>query len=330
MTAAYPLLRLRRGRGSHSLRELLQENQLSPADLIQPLFIHDKANSYPIPAMPGIKRTPVKQLGREAARLYALGIRAVALFPVIPQAKKNLTASEAWNPSGLVPQSVQAIKDRCPDMVVITDVALDPYTKHGQDGLLNRNGEVDNDKTVAALVHQAVCQADAGADIVAPSDMMDGRVGAIRQALEKNGHKNTLILSYAVKYASHLYGPFRHAIGSAANLRKADKRTYQMNPANSEEAQLECTLDIQEGADILMVKPGLPYLDIVQRIKQQSSLPVFVYVVSGEYAMIKAAADQGWLDEKNTVLETLMCCKRAGAQSILTYHAAAAAAWLND
>ena len=330
MTAGYPSLRLRRGRYSDGLRQLLQESRLSAEDLIQPLFVHNKKGRLPIPSMPGMERLPIKQLGHEAARLYALGLRAVALFPVIEQKKKSLSASEAWNPNGLVPQAVGAIKSQCPEMVVITDVALDPYTEHGQDGLLNRQGEVDNDKTVSALARQAVCQATAGVDIVAPSDMMDGRVGVIRQALEKSGHKNTLILSYAAKYASHLYGPFRHAVDSAVNLRQADKRAYQMNPANGDEARLECALDIAEGADILMIKPGLPYLDIVHRVRQQCLLPVFVYVVSGEYAMIKAAAEQGWIDEKNTVLEGLMCCKRAGARAVLTYHAAAAAAWLHQ
>jgi porphobilinogen synthase len=280
--------------------------------------------------MPGIERVSIDELLQEAAQLVKLGIPAIALFPVIAADKKSEDAAEAWNPDGLAQKAVKALKEKFPELGVITDVALDPFTTHGQDGLINEQGYVMNDETVAALVKQAVSHADAGADIVAPSDMMDGRVAAIRAALEKSGHTNTRILAYSAKYASAFYGPFREAVGSSANLGSGDKNTYQMDPANADEALREVDLDVNEGADIVMVKPGLPYLDIVSRVKETFHMPTFVYQVSGEYAMLKAASNNGWLDERSTVMETLVACKRAGADAILTYYAKQAAEWLQN
>jgi porphobilinogen synthase len=309
----------------------MRENHLHVDDLIYPMFIIEgKATREPIESMPGIERVSIDELLQEAAQLVKLGIPAIALFPVIAADKKSEDAAEAWNPDGLAQKAVKALKEKFPELGVITDVALDPFTTHGQDGLINEQGYVMNDETVAALVKQAVSHADAGADIVAPSDMMDGRVAAIRAALEKSGHTNTRILAYSAKYASAFYGPFREAVGSSANLGSGDKKTYQMDPANTDEALREVDLDVNEGADIVMVKPGLPYLDIVSRVKETFHMPTFVYQVSGEYAMLKAASNNGWLDERSTVMETLVACKRAGADAILTYYAKQAAEWLQN
>jgi porphobilinogen synthase len=316
-------------RRDDSSRRLMRENRLHVDDLIYPMFIIEgKATREPIESMPGIERVSIDELLQEAAQLVKLGIPAIALFPVIAADKKSEDAAEAWNPDGLAQTAVKALKEKFPELGVITDVALDPFTTHGQDGLINEQGYVMNDETVEALVKQAVSHADAGADIVAPSDMMDGRVAAIRTALEKSGHTNTRILAYSAKYASAFYGPFREAVGSSANLGSGDKKTYQMDPANADEALREVDLDVNEGADIVMVKPGLPYLDIVSRVKETFHMPTFVYQVSGEYAMLKAASNNGWLDERSTVLETLVACKRAGADAILTYYAKQAAEWL--
>jgi porphobilinogen synthase len=291
-------------------------------------IIEGNATREVIESMPGIERMSIDELLQEAEQLVGLGIPAIALFPVISADKKSEDAAEAWNPDGLAQTAVKALKEKFPELGVITDVALDPFTTHGQDGLINEQGYVMNDETVEALVKQAVSHADAGADIVAPSDMMDGRVAAIRAALEKSGHTNTRILAYSAKYASAFYGPFREAVGSSANLGSGDKKTYQMDPANTDEALREVDLDVNEGADIVMVKPGLPYLDIVSRVKETFHMPTFVYQVSGEYAMLKAASNNGWLDERSTVMETLVACKRAGADAILTYYAKQAAEWL--
>jgi porphobilinogen synthase len=322
----FPRTRMRRMRADDFSRRLMRENRLSADNLIYPVFIvEDRKQRQPIASMPGIERLSVDELLREAKQIEALGIPAIALFPVVPDSKKSLTAREAWNPKGLVPQAVQALKKACPKLGVITDVALDPYTSHGQDGIIDKNGYVLNDASVEALVRQALSHAAAGADIVAPSDMMDGRIGAIRDAFEQAGHVNTRILAYAAKYASSLYGPFRDAVGSAKALGNADKNTYQMDPANSDEALREVAMDIEEGADMFMVKPGMPYLDIVRRVKQELGVPTFAYQVSGEYAMLKAAAQNGWLDEQACMMEALLAFKRAGADGILTYYALQAA-----
>ncbi|MDZ7811016.1 MAG: porphobilinogen synthase [Arhodomonas sp.] len=285
-------------------------------------------SAEPVPSMPGIERRSVDLLTAEAEHLAALGIPAVALFPVTPPERKSADAAEAWNPDGLAQRAVRAVKQAVPEMGVITDVALDPFTSHGQDGLIDDNGYVVNDETVTALVRQARSHAEAGADVVAPSDMMDGRIGAIREALEADGHVNTRILAYSAKYASSFYGPFRDAVGSAGNLGRADKYTYQMDPANSDEALREVALDLDEGADMVMVKPGMPYLDVVHRVKHQLGVPTFVYQVSGEYAMLMAAATNGWLDGRACALEALTGFKRAGADGILTYFARDVAEWL--
>jgi len=283
----------------------------------------------PIPSMPGIERVSIDLLVAEAKHLYKLGVPAIALFPVTPASAKSLMAEEAFNPNGLAQRAVRAIKDAVPEMGVITDVALDPFTTHGQDGIIDENGYVLNDRTVEALVQQALSHAEAGADIVAPSDMMDGRIGDIREALEEESFVNTRIMAYSAKYASAYYGPFRDAVGSAANLGKADKKTYQMDPANSNEALHEVGLDLAEGADMVMIKPGMPYLDIVRRVKDEFQAPTFVYQVSGEYAMHKAAALNGWLDDNAVMQESLLCIKRAGADGILTYYAKQYAEWIN-
>jgi len=280
--------------------------------------------------MPGVNRLSQDLLLEEAAVISRLGIPAIALFPVVPSQLKSACAAEAFNPDGLIQRSVRALKQAIPELGIITDVALDPYTLHGQDGLTNAHGYVLNDETLAVLTQQALSHAEAGADIVAPSDMMDGRISAIRTVLETNGHTNTQILAYSAKYASSFYGPFRDAVGSAASLGASDKRSYQMDPANSDEALREVQLDLQEGADMVMIKPGLPYLDIVRRIKDRFGVPTFVYQVSGEYAMIKAAAMNGWLDERQAVLESLLACKRAGGDAIVTYFAKQAAQWLAE
>ena len=321
--------RPRRMRKHAYTRELMRENTLTTDDLIFPIFILEGENQREsIDSMPDIERLSVYQLVIEAKELIELGIRAVALFPVVPEEKKSLEAEEAFNPDGLAQRAVRALKANCPEIAVITDVALDPFTTHGQDGLIDDNGYVLNDETVEVLVKQALSHAEAGADIVAPSDMMDGRIGAIRDALEENEFIYTNILAYSAKYASYYYGPFRDAVGSAANLGESSKETYQMDPANTDEAIREVGMDIDEGADMVMIKPGLPYLDIVYRIKQTFGMPTFAYHVSGEYTMLKAASQNGWINEKPVVLETLLSFKRAGADGILTYYAKQAAKWL--
>ena len=310
-------------------RRLARESRLTVDDLIQPLFvIEGSKRREPVASMPGIERLSIDLLVAEAGRLAGLGIPAVALFPVPDPSSKSEDGREAWNPDGLAQRAVRELKGKVPALGVITDVALDPYTTHGQDGIIDGSGLVLNDVTVAALVKQARSHAAAGADMVAPSDMMDGRIGAIRSALEQDGHHDTRILAYSAKYASCFYGPFRDAVGSATALGKADKSTYQMDPANSDEALREVALDISEGADIVMIKPGLPYLDIVRRVKDEFSVPTFVYQVSGEYAMLAAAIANGWLEERAAVLESLACIKRAGADGILSYYAGRAAGWL--
>mgnify|MGYP001610936970 CR=1 FL=1 len=329
--ARFPATRLRRMRADEFSRRLMRENRLTVDNLIWPVFIAEgKKTRQPVPSMPGVERLGIDVLLKEAEQAAKLGIPALALFPVTPAKKKSADAREAWNPKGLAQSAVRALKKALPELGLITDVALDPFTSHGQDGLLDAKAYVVNDTTVKALVRQALSHAEAGADIVAPSDMMDGRIGAIRAALEKAGHVNTRILAYSAKYASSFYGPFRDAVGSAANLKGGNKYSYQMDPANSDEALREVALDIAEGADMVMVKPGLPYLDIVQRVKQAFGVPTFVYCVSGEYAMLKAAAQNGWLDERATVLEALLACRRAGADGILTYHAKEVAGWLRE
>ncbi|GLS02906.1 delta-aminolevulinic acid dehydratase [Chitiniphilus shinanonensis] len=325
----YPAFRARRMRRDDFSRRLMREHVLTPADLILPVFVLDgQGRSEAVASMPGVQRQSIDLLLQTAAEAVRLGIPALALFPVTDAALKSEGAEEAWNPQGLVPRAVQALKSAFPGLGVITDVALDPYTSHGQDGLTDANGYVLNDETVAALVRQALCHARAGADMVAPSDMMDGRVAAIRQALEAEGLIHTRILAYSAKYASAFYGPFRDAVGSAGNLGKGNKYTYQMDPANSDEALHEVAQDLAEGADMVMVKPGMPYLDIVRRVKDEFGVPTFVYQVSGEYAMLRAAIQNGWLAEEAVVLESLLAFKRAGADAILTYFALDAARWL--
>lgn len=312
-------------------RRLMRENRLSTDDLICPLFvIEGHKQQQPVASMPGVYRLSLDLLLKEAEVLLDLGIPAIALFPVIDPQQKSLDASEAFNPDGLAQRSIRALKQAFPELGVITDVALDPFTSHGQDGLLDAQDYVINDETVAVLCRQALSHAEAGADIVAPSDMMDGRIGAIRKTLESNGHINTRILAYSAKYASSFYGPFRDAVGSATNLAGGNKYSYQMDPANSDEALREIALDLQEGADMIMVKPGMPYLDIIRRAKDQFGVPTFAYQVSGEYAMLKAAAQNGWLDERQVVMESLLAFKRAGCDAILTYFAKSAAQWLNS
>jgi len=310
-------------------RRLMRESILTTDDLIYPMFVVDGDNKrIPIKSMPGIERLSIDQLLKEAKKLVDLKIPAIALFPVVSKDKKSEGASEAWNPDGLIQKTVMELKQHSPELGVITDVALDPYTLSGQDGLTNKNNEVMNDETVEVLVKQALSHAEAGADVIAPSDMMDGRIGHIRKALESTNYINTKILAYSAKYASSFYGPFRDAIGSEENLGSGNKYTYQMNPANTDEAITEVELDLNEGADMVMIKPGLPYLDIVYRVKETFGRPTFVYHVSGEYAMIKAAANNGWLDEKDTVMESVLAFKRAGADGILTYYAKQIAEWL--
>jgi len=327
----FPHTRMRRMRYNDFSRRLMRENHLSVDDLIYPMFVTEGTNKKePISSMPGIERFSLDLLLAQADEINALGIPAIALFPVIPANKKSDNAAEAYNPDGLAQRSVRALKKAFPELGIITDVALDPFTSHGQDGLIDQDGYVINDATIEVLVKQALSHAEAGADIVAPSDMMDGRIGAIRQALEAQNHTNTLILAYSAKYASSFYGPFRDAVGSAGNLGKSNKYSYQMDPANSDEAMREIQLDLQEGADMVMVKPGMPYLDIICRVKEQYGVPTFAYQVSGEYAMIKAASMNGWLDEKQVVLESLLAFKRAGSDAILTYYAKSVAQWLQD
>ena len=328
---SYPRVRMRRMRRDGFSRRLMRETRLATDDLIYPMFvIEGRGQRVAVPSMPGIERVSIDELVKEAHELIALGVPALALFPVPDPASKSADGHEAWNPDGLAQRAVRAVKAAVPELGVITDVALDPYTTHGQDGIVDAAGYVVNDATVAALVRQAVSHAAAGAEVVAPSDMMDGRIGAIRNALEATGHIHTRILAYSAKYASGFYGPFRDAVGSAGTLGKADKRSYQMDPANSNEALYETALDLEEGADMVMIKPGLPYLDIVRRVKDEFGAPTFVYQVSGEYAMLKAAALNGWLDERTVVLEALTSIKRAGADGILTYFAKSAARWLAE
>lgn len=326
---SYPYARPRRMRKDDFSRRLMRENALTVDDLIYPVFVLDGNNrSEAVASMPGVQRLSIDLLLKTAAECVQLGIPALALFPVVDAPFKSLDAAEAFNPEGLAQRAVRALKAAYPQLGVITDVALDPFTTHGQDGLIDKDGYVLNDETIEVLVKQALSHAQAGADIVAPSDMMDGRVGQIREALESSAYIHTKILAYSAKYASAFYGPFRDAVGSAANLGAGNKYTYQMDPANSDEAMQEVALDISEGADMVMVKPGMPYLDIVRRVKDEFGVPTFAYQVSGEYAMLKAAAQNGWLDEKACVMESLLAFKRAGADGILTYFAMDAARWL--
>ena len=326
----FPYRRPRRMRRDEFSRRLMRENQLSVDDLIYPVFVVEgKKQTEAVPSMPGVERKSIDLLVEEARHCADLGIPAMAIFPVTPLSAKSDDAAEAYNPDGLAQRTVAEIKQALPEMGIITDVALDPFTSHGQDGLLDEKGYVTNDETVDVLVKQALSHARAGADIVAPSDMMDGRIGAIRDALEDEAFVNTRILAYSAKYASSFYGPFRDAVGSAANLGGGNKYSYQMDPANSDEALHEVALDIDEGADMVMIKPGMPYLDIVRRIKDEFHFPTYVYHVSGEYAMLKAAGGNGWIDEKACVLEALLSMKRAGADGILTYYAKTVAEWLN-
>ncbi len=329
--ARFPGTRMRRVRNSEFVRRLVREFNLTTDDLIAPMFILDgHGEREAIASMPGVERLSIDLAVQEAGRLAQLGVPAVALFPVTPAAAKTADGREAYNPDAIAQRAIAAIKDAYPELGVITDVALDPFTTHGHDGVLSDDGEILNDTTLDILVKQALSQARAGVDIVAPSDMMDGRIGAIRSALESEGFTNVKILSYAAKYASAFYGPFRDAVGSGANIGKGGKQTYQMDPGNSAEALREVALDIAEGADMVMVKPGMPYLDIVQRVKNEFAVPTFVYQVSGEYAMLKAAAQAGWLDEKAVVLESLISFKRAGADGVLSYFSGAVANWLRS
>jgi len=325
---AYPHTRPRRMRRDDFSRRLMRETRLSADDLILPVFIHELSGRAAVASMPGVERLSIEELLKVAEQAVALNIPAITLFPVTAPEAKSLDAKAAWDAQGLAQRAIRALKARFPELGVVTDVALDPYTSHGQDGLLDESGYVANDITNAALVRQALSHAEAGADIVAPSDMMDGRIGQIRAALEAGGHTNTRILAYSAKYASSFYGPFRDAVGSAGALGGGNKYTYQMDPGNSDEALREVALDLEEGADMVMIKPGLPYLDIVRRVKDEFGAPTFVYQVSGEYAMLKAAAGNGWLDERACALEALVSIKRAGADGILTYFALSAARWL--
>lgn len=327
----FPLSRMRRSRKDDFSRRLMRETRLTTDDLIYPVFVLEGTGQRePVASMPGIERLSIDLLLEEARELVELGIPAVALFPVTPTEAKSLDAAEAWNPEGLAQRATRALKQHFPQLGVITDVALDPFTTHGQDGIINEQGYVLNDITVDALVRQALSHAEAGADVVAPSDMMDGRIGAIRAALEAAGHINTRIMAYSAKFASSYYGPFRDAVGSAGNLGKGNKFTYQMDPGNSDEALHEVSMDLAEGADMVMVKPGMPYLDIVYRVRHELKVPTFVYQVSGEYAMLKAAAGNGWLDERQVVLESLLAMRRAGADGILTYFSLDVAQWLRE
>ena len=327
---SFPYTRPRRMRRDDFSRRLMREHRLGADDLILPVFIHELQGRAAVASMPGVERVSIDELLRTAEQAVALKIPAIVLFPVTAPEAKSRDAVAAWDENGLAQRAIRALKQRFPELGVITDVALDPYTTHGQDGLVDDSGYVVNDETVEALVLQALSHADAGADVVATSDMMDGRIGAIREALEEHGHLNTRILAYSAKYASSFYGPFRDAVGSAGALGKGNKYTYQMDPANSDEALREVGLDLDEGADMVMIKPGLPYLDIVRRVKDHYGAPTFVYQVSGEYAMLKAAAQNGWLDERACALEALVSIKRAGADGVLTYFALDAARWLKE
>lgn len=327
--ASFPHLRHRRKRATSWVRDMVRENDLTPADFILPVFVHEETGCAEIQSMPGVKRLSLEELVNTARRAASFGIPALAIFPVVPPARKSLLAEEAWRQDNLMCEAVRAVKDSSVDIGLICDVALDPYTSHGQDGIV-QEGRVLNDETLDALCKQALAQARAGCDIIAPSDMMDGRVAAIRATLDLAGYPDVLILSYAAKYASAFYGPFRDAVGSSANLGTGDKRTYQMDPANTDEALREVATDLDEGADMVMVKPGLPYLDVIRRVKETFGVPTAAYHVSGEYAMIHAAAQNGWLDLEGAMLESLLGFKRAGADAILTYAALDACAWLSD
>lgn len=326
----HPHYRPRRMRHDEFSRRLMREHTLTTDDLIWPVFVHAQDGRAPVGSMPGVERMSIEELLREAEQALQLGVPVIDLFPVVDAPRKSLDAAEAWNPDGLVQRAVRALKSRFPELGVMTDVALDPYTTHGQDGIIDEGGYVLNDLTVEALVKQSLSHAAAGADIISPSDMMDGRIGAIRTALDGARHINVRLMAYSAKYASAFYGPFRDAVGSSGNLGKADKKTYQMDPANSDEALREIALDLEEGADMVMVKPGMPYLDIVRRVKQEFGVPTFAYHVSGEYAMLKAAAANGWLDERACVMETMIGFKRAGADGVLTYYAPQIARWLKE
>ena len=327
---AYPYTRPRRMRRDDFSRRLMREHVLTANDLIYPVFVHELPGREAVPSMPGVERLSIEELLKVAEQAAELRVPALALFPVTAPEAKSLGAEAAWDDEGLAQRAVRALKQRFPQLGVITDVALDPFTTHGQDGIIDDSGYVMNDITVEALVKQALSHARAGVDIVAPSDMMDGRIGAIREALESKGHVHTRIMAYSAKYASAFYGPFRDAVGSAGNLGKSNKYNYQMDPANSDEALHEVALDIDEGADMVMVKPGMPYLDVVRRVKDEFGVPTFAYQVSGEYAMLKAAFGHGWLDERACVLEALTAFKRAGADGVLTYFALDAARWLRE
>ena len=331
MPSDFPFSRMRRMRADPFSRGLQREHNLQASDLIYPVFVSDSGKSRePVESMPGVERLSIDELLKEAEQVHKLGVPALAIFPVVDSSKKSLEAQEAFNPEGLAQQAIRSLKKELPELGIISDVALDPFTSHGQDGLIDENGYVMNDETVEVLIKQGLSHAEAGVDIVAPSDMMDGRVIGIRDALESNDYRNTKILAYSAKYASSFYGPFRDAVGSAGNLGSGNKYTYQMDPANSDEALHEVSLDINEGADMVMVKPGMPYLDIVRRVKDEFKMPTFVYQVSGEYSMLKAASLNGWLDEKECVMEALLCIKRAGADAILTYYTKDVAAWLAE
>lgn len=328
---SFPATRLRRMRSENFSRRLMRETTVTTDDLIYPVFVIDgTADSQPVPSMPGVSRVTIDLLLREAESLVKAGIPCITLFPVTPDDVKTEKAEQAYDPNGLAQRAIRAIKEEFPDLGVMTDVALDPFTIHGQDGLTDASGYVVNDETVEVLVKQALSHAEAGADIIGPSDMMDGRVAAIRTALEAGGFVNTKILSYAAKYASSFYGPFRDAVGAAATLGKSNKYSYQIDPANTDEALREVCLDLQEGADMVMVKPGLPYLDIITRVKREFGVPVCAYQVSGEYAMLKAASENGWLDERQAVMESIVSLKRAGTDAIMTYYAKDIATWLQD
>ena len=327
----FPRNRMRRMRRDEFSRSLMRENVLTPADLIQPCFVMEGSDdAVPVSSMPGVERMTIDRLVSWARHLHDLGVPALALFPVVTEDKKSAGAEEAFNPDGLVQRSVQTLREALPELGVITDIALDPYTSHGQDGLIDDSGYVVNDQTVEVLVKQALSHAVAGAQVVAPSDMMDGRIGAIRSALERDNHINVRILAYSAKYASSFYGPFRDAVGSSGALGSGNKFSYQMDPANTDEALREVALDIEEGADMVMVKPGMPYLDVVRRVKEAFGVPTYVYQVSGEYAMLSAAAQNGWLDHRATVLEAMIAFKRAGADGVLSYFATTVAEWLNE
>jgi porphobilinogen synthase len=327
----FPQVRMRRTRSQKFMRDIVREHELTVHDLIYPLFVTESGKGYePIGSMPGLQRIPLDHLLAEVAEIVELGIPAINLYPVISVEKKSIDAHEAYNPDGLAQRAIRLIKKEFPQLGILSDVALDPFTTHGQDGIIDEHGYVLNDETNLILARQALSHAQAGVDIVAPSDMMDGRVSVLRQTLEAAGYSNVGIMSYAAKYASSYYGPFREAVGSAGNLGKRDKKTYQMDPANLAEALREAALDVAEGADAVMVKPGLPYLDVVHAIKQQFNIPVFVYQVSGEYAMLMAAIQNGWLPEREAIMESLLCIKRAGANAIHTYFAKQVAKWLKE